>query len=180
MASLRRKFYSRPVPAGAVRTTHKGKPAVRFPGRDGKPVVAVLATDGENCRVPADKWYGRFVDADGRVREVPLSPNKAAAQQMLAGLVKRVELEKAGVKDPFADHNRRPLADHLADWEQVLTVRGNTPDYVRMKVCRTRKLIDACGFVHIADLSASAVEAALADMRIDPRFGTQTSNHYLA
>ena len=47
MASLRRQCYTRPVPAGAELITRNGKPAARFAGADGKPVVGVLTADGQ-------------------------------------------------------------------------------------------------------------------------------------
>ena len=123
------------------------------------------------------KWYGRV---PGQKKPVPLSPNKVVAQQMLAKLTVKAGLASAGISDPFEEHRRRPLAEHLKDWEAVLKARRNTDVYVEMKVGQARKVIDACRFVFIADFSASRVEAALAEMRCRPRFGTQTSNHYLS
>ena len=128
----------------------------------------------------AKKWYGQYRDAAGATRRVPLSANKDAARMMLNDLVRRVELEKGGITDHFREHRGRPLTEHLTDWETVLRARANTDEYVRMKVARARKVIDAAGFVYIADLSASKVEGALAELRKLPRFGTQTANHYLA
>src|SRR5262245_3244187 len=119
----------------------------------------------------AKKWYGQYTDGDGISRRVPLSPNKAAAQQMLNELVRRSEMEKVGIRDPFRDHRSRPLSEHLADWETALRARKNTDDYVRMKVARARRVIEAAGFVRVSDLSASRVESALAEMRKGPRFG---------
>jgi integrase len=109
-----------------------------------------------------------------------LSANKVAAQQLLAALVKKAELGRAGILDPFEEHRKRPLADHLTDCAEVLKARNNTDEYVRMKVSRARTIIDSCKFTFISELSASRIEAALAEMREQPRFGTQTSNHYLA
>ena len=74
-------------------------------GRDGnKTADYPLTADGASYLKPAGKWYGKFRDAAGRVRRVPLSANKDAARQMLAGLVRKVEMEKAGLRDPAADH----------------------------------------------------------------------------
>jgi hypothetical protein len=124
----------------------------------------------------SSKWYGHVPD---NPKPVPLSANKVAAQPLLAERVRKAELGRAGILDPFEAHRKRPLADHLTDWE-VLKARNNTGDYVALKVGRTRKVIAVCKFTFISDLSASRVEAALADMRREPSFGIQTSNHYLA
>jgi integrase len=151
--------------AEAVTTNAAGKPVLR-PGY-------------RKVRSKSAKWYGQYVDAQGVRRRVPLSTDKTAARQMLNELVKRAELGKAGILDPFEEHRKRPLAEHLADWEAVLLARKNAGVYVRVKVNRARKVIEACKFARIADLSASRVEACLAEFRTQPRFGTQTSNHYL-
>ena len=43
------------------------------------------------------KWYGEYVDANGVTRRVALSENRAAAQVILAGILRRVERERAGL-----------------------------------------------------------------------------------
>jgi integrase len=113
----------------------------------------------------AKKWYGQFTDGGGVTRRVPLSANKAAAQQMLNDLVRRAELEKVGIRDPFADHRRRPLADHLADWERSLRAGGASDKHVRQTVACARKVVAGCGFVRPPDLSASRVQSFLAGLR---------------
>jgi integrase/recombinase XerD len=142
--------------------------------------TAIEPKTGRKVRKTARKWYGQYMDAEGVTRRVPLSANRTAAQQMLNAIVRKVEMAKSGIFDPFEEHRKQPLADHLRDWETVLKARGNTDKHVDMKVSRSRKILDACKCKLISDLSASRIEAALADMRQQPRFGTQTSNHYLA
>src|SRR4051794_25176540 len=63
------------------------------------------------------KWYGRV---PGAASPVPLCANKAAAQMMLAELVKKAELAKVGITDPYEPHRNRPLVEHLAEWEASL------------------------------------------------------------
>ena len=135
---------------------------------------------GQVIRAVAPKWYGQYTNANGKPCRVPLSKDKTGAQQKLNEIVRRVEMAKAGIINPFEDHAKRPLLSHLDDWEGVLKARGNTDEYVALKVSRTKKIITACKFKLISDLSASRVEGCLADMRKEsPRCGTQTSNHYL-
>ena len=124
------------------------------------------------------KWHGRV---PGNRRPIPLSKNKVAAEQRLAALVRGAEMGQAGMADPFSDHRKRPLEDHLADWAAVLEARGCTAKHVGMKRSQVGKLLEACRFALMAHLSASKVEQALAEMRArQPRFGIQTSNHHLA
>ena len=126
------------------------------------------------------KWYGKFIDADGVKRRVPLSTNRTAAEQMLNELVRKAEMGKAGILDPFEEHRARPLTEHLAAWGEVLRARGNTEKHIGMKLAQVGKIINLCKFKFIADISASQIEATLARLREkSKRFGTQTSNHYL-
>jgi hypothetical protein len=107
VASLLRPSYTRPIPLGAEIVTHKGKRHARFKGDDGKTVLAPLTKDGKRCRVKAEKWYGQYKDDAGVQHRVPLSTDKTVAQQMLNELVKKAELAKVGISDPFEKHRKR-------------------------------------------------------------------------
>jgi len=170
MSRVFRQQYTRPIPPDAERVTHKGVPAVRFKGSDGKYVVAPLTRNGDRCRISSPLWYGQYTDADGKTQRVALCENKAAAEQTLAELVKKAEQTKAfGLTDPFGAHRKKSLAEHLADWEQSLQadiVMGNAkPKHVRETVRNARRVIEGCRFVLPGDLSGSAVEAFLAGLR---------------
>src|SRR5579859_2109443 len=114
----------------------------------------------------ARKWYGQYTDADGKRQRVPLSTNKGAAQQMLNEIVRRVEMERAGIRDRFAEHRRRPLGEHLKDWTASLKASGRGEDYIALKLARVRAIIAGCKFVFLADLSADRLELFLADLRV--------------
>jgi hypothetical protein len=58
MARVFRKLYTRPIPPDAERVTHKGKPAVRFKGANGKTVIAFLTMKGDRHRRHSPYWYG--------------------------------------------------------------------------------------------------------------------------
>lgn len=47
---------------------------------------------GDRIQRKTKKWYGQYIDGDGILRRVPLATDKAAAQALLAELVKRSEL----------------------------------------------------------------------------------------
>src|SRR5262249_13966665 len=89
----------------------------------------------------------------------------AAAELMLADLVRKAANARAGIKDPFEGHRNRPLAEHLADFHKELAARGNAPRYVELVFSWLRALLDGCGFRLTADLSASRVMDWLADLR---------------
>src|SRR5262249_47275436 len=126
MPRVFRQQYTRPIPPDAERVTHKGIPAVRFRGPDGKTVTAPLTKAGDRCRVVSPVWYGHVPDPDapdGR-RRVALCENKAAAEMMLAELTKKAELGKVGIRDPYEKHRSRPLSEHLQDFRRELDARG--------------------------------------------------------
>ncbi len=118
----------------------------------------------------AKKWYTRLPD---QPRPVPLSANKAVAQQMLNELVRKAELGKIGVVDLFEQHRKRPLAEHLDDFHKELSSRDNAPRYVTMVVSRLRSLLDGCRFVFLSDLSASRAADWLAGLRRQGRARVQ-------
>ena len=125
MPRLFRQPYTKPIPPGAEIVSVKSKPPARFK-EDGKTVTAPLNRRGDRIRLLSAKWYGEYVDDNGQTQREPLSTAKTAAGQMLAELVKKAELGKAGLGDPCAEHRKRPLAEHLADFRTALAAKGNT------------------------------------------------------
>jgi integrase len=88
--------------------------------------------------------------------------------------------EQSGLIDRFAEHRRRPLSEHLGDWHRALVAK-NTREHADKQLARARKVVVGCRFRVWGDLSASAVEAYLADLRSRPEKGisVRTSNYYL-
>src|SRR5262245_38284128 len=114
------------------RPCEKGTPGARFV----KSRKVPKGTPGaKKVRTKSGKWYGRV---PGRPKPIPLSTNKVAAQQMLAALVRKAELGKVGISDPFEEHRKRPLAEHVEDYRRYLEAKGNTAKHVRLTVCRVR------------------------------------------
>jgi integrase len=133
---------------------------------------------GKRVTRKAKKWYGQYTDGDGIKQRVALATDKAAAQQMLGALTRRVEQQRAGIADPFHEHRKRPLSDHLADFEASLLDKGVTEGHAKLVSSRTRKLIEICGFSFVPDISASRAMSFLADLKRDG-LSIQTSNFYL-
>ena len=182
MASLLRVTRPYLLPADAEVVVRDGRRHVRLTER-GRAVFYRLSKDGTKYLKPSKKWYGQYKDADGLTCREPLAANKEAAQQMLAAIVKKVELEKGGVRDPFAAYRKKPLADHLAEYSASFADHGHTARQAEQAVARCRAAFSGCRFRSLADLDAEAVGKWLARRRELPKadggFGTQTSNHYL-
>ncbi|CAN5431935.1 hypothetical protein BH11PLA2_BH11PLA2_12200 [soil metagenome] len=183
MASLRRKYYTRPIPPNAVRVTHNKKPAVRFTGRNGKPVVAPLTADGNRCRIRSDSWVGRYVDANGKISEVSLSTDRAASEMMLNELLKKVRDTKAGIIDHYTDHRKRPLTEHLAAYRRHHAELGNTAEQAELVTRRCEAVFEGCNYLRLQDLAAESAAGWLSKRRLDTDeqrgIGPQTFNHYI-
>ena len=164
------------------------KTITRYVDADGNRVTKG-APGAHKARERSRDWYCRFSDQDGIRREKRLCGNKTAAQQMLNELVRQSEFGKAGLIDPFTEHVKRPLSEHVADFRRHLESKGNGATHVETTVARVEAIIAGCNFKFIADISASSVAGWLADRRAADgttdangrvaRFGIASSNHYL-
>jgi integrase len=143
-----------------------------------KPITAKDPKTGKKTKARSKKWWGRYKDALGVDRRVPLARDKAAAQAMLNELVLKAEREAAGQTDPFEEHGKRPLMEHVDDFEQHLRHKGNTEQHVGELATKVRKIVGGCKWSFIRDVSASRVQKFLADLR-SSGLSVQTSNHYL-
>jgi hypothetical protein len=47
--------------------------------------------------------------------------------------------------DRFANHRKRPLIEHLDDWEKSLAASGRDEEYITLKLTRTRNTFSGCG-----------------------------------
>ncbi len=137
-----------------------------------------VVKNGKKVRHKSPRWHIGYTDADGIRRRVKGFKDKIATAQLAAKLEKEAELAEAGVFDKYAQHRRRPLAEHLADFRKNLSDKGNTPQHVNLVHNRVKAIVKSCGFTYIDDISASRVQSYLAERR-RAGLSIQTSNFYL-
>src|SRR5262245_26616930 len=130
-----------------------------------KPVWVTDPKTGQKIKTKSKKWWGRYRDENGVERRVPLATDKAAAQAMLNELVVKVERRSSGLIDPFDEHRKRALADHLKDFASHLSSKGSTGEHVRLTNQRIETILTACKFQRINDISAARVQEHLAALR---------------
>ncbi len=164
MATVFKPVRPYPLPPNPEITDRDGKPHVRIREK-GKTVYYPLSEDGRSYLKPGLKWAADVRFANGKRKRVRFSPNRDAAALMLADLLKKIENEKAGIRDPFEAHRRKPLSDHLDDWLASLRANGRGPEYVALKASRVRAAIEGCGWVFPGDMTADRLETFLADLR---------------
>lgn len=143
-----------------------------------KPVVRKDSKTGKKSTGKSTKWWGRYRDALGQDKRVPLAKDKTAAQAMLNEIVRKAELEKAGRLDPFEAHAKRPIAEHVEAFEVSLKNKDVQDRNIRELTAKVRRIIGDCGFTFVTDLAPEAVQQSLADLR-SSGLSIQTSNHYL-
>ncbi|MEN6449959.1 MAG: tyrosine-type recombinase/integrase, partial [Thermoguttaceae bacterium] len=89
---------------------------------------------------------------------------------------------REGLIDPaqerMAQQARRPLADHVTDFERFLTDKGNTAKHVRMTCGHVRWVVDKCGAKSVADVTGPAVLATIGELR-GSGTALRTCNSYL-
>src|SRR5262249_26464153 len=117
-------------------------------------------------------------DENGKERRVPLAADKAAAQAMLNELVKKVERRIAGIVDRFDEHRKRPIMEHVTDFERHLKSKGGSAGQVQLVICPVGRIIEGSKAAFTGDLSASRVQSYLKHLREEGK-SIQTSNHYL-
>lgn len=137
------------------------KTIVRYLDANGKR-VAKDAPDARKVTEESSKWYGRI---SGKPDPVPLCSLKTAAQQMYNKLLGDAAKGSVGLADPFSEHHRRRLVEHLADFEAVLHADGAGEKHVQQTASYVRRIIEECGFVFTPDLSASRVQQFLFDLQ---------------
>jgi len=143
-----------------------------------KPILITDPKTGQKVKAKSRKWWGRYRDALGVERRVPLATDRAAAQAMLNQLVHKAEREAAGCREAFDDHAKTPLAKHIAAFECFLHGKGDTEAHVHRCATKVQVIANACKWARIGDISASDVQRYLANLR-SQGYSVQTSNHYL-
>ena len=162
------------------------------------------ARSGQTKRVK--KWYIELRDNLGVVRRFPalmdkqqsaalgrqierLVSCKVAGESPTPELSRWIEgiprklcnrLIQIGLLDAARAGSKKPLSEHLTDFERYLLAKGNTPKHAKQTVSRARRIITECGFTHWTDIVASKVQRFLADLQNNENgISAQTFNFYL-
>ncbi len=134
--------------------------------------------NGQKMSIKSDYWYAKYKDENGISQDKKLSTDKVASQQLLAELVRKVELAKAGIFDRFENDRVKPLTIHIEEFKQNLVSKGNTEKHANLTHARIKAVIEACKFKMISDIKPSTVEHYISD-RKNQGISVQTCNFYL-
>jgi integrase len=143
-----------------------------------KPITITDTATGRKTKSKSKKWWGQYKDAHGRLKRTPLTVDKMAAQAMLHQIVQRIEREKAGLIDPTEEQRKRPLAEHLHEFEGYLRNKGVSDKQVAENRAKLQKVLAARKWRLIGDISASGTLEFLGQLRREG-LSAQTYNNYL-
>ncbi|QDT04210.1 site-specific tyrosine recombinase XerC [Rubripirellula lacrimiformis] len=181
MAALLKKQTTRPMPANAKIVTRKGKQIAQWKTRSGKKRTAELTTgrDGSTrIKTEAATWTAKYRDGVGVIREVATGcRDRQAAAAILKELTDRSELVKAKIlspdQDKVADHQRTPVADHIAAYIGYQRDRGRNAHHVKNYETRLNRSANECNFRWLSDLNADRLEKWLSVLTETPKAATE-------
>lgn len=126
------------------------------------------------------RWTIAYRDPrTGRRVERVAYRDKRASQQLAAEIELRLERQEVGLVDPFLEHRKRPVAEHLDGFEAHLQSRGRTAKHVRMSRARLEAALAGMAVATLGELDPAAADRFLAQLRKDGR-SAKTRDDYAA
>ena len=186
MGSLRRKTFTKPLPAHAELFVKKGQQFARWHDQSGqKRTAAVTVSQNGDQRVVirSATYTAKYRDASGRIKEVATKcRDKQAAAAVLAELERDTDRERAGIvtseESKSLSSSGKPLSGHLDSYSSARKAEG----LAGRQVSETRELIEKicreCGFKTLASVQRHKVEEWLAALA-ESGTGARRRNIYL-
>lgn len=123
---------------------------------------------------------GKFVifytDHTGQRRKKTLTEDKETSERIVRDLLNKVALRKDGLVDErdekFAEHEGKPLKDHLADYARVVRAEGATEKHVQGLVMKIERVLELGKIRRVSDLTLSRVQEAIGHVRKERATGT--------
>ncbi len=143
------------------------------------PTVYKTAADRTKKSV---RWMVAWTDEFGNRRTRRGYTDKALSERLARQLEDAARARRDGTIDAaaerMADHSRRPLADHVADYRTFLTAKGNTYEHTDLTEARIEQAGENAGWKTIADIDAATLSLHVERLRAGGR-GPATMNHHL-
>jgi integrase len=171
MGTVFRKAWTAPLPPNAEIVVLRGKRMARYQLRNGKVRTAEVftAADGrERIRGETKSYIAKFRDAAGYWIERPTGcTDETAARAVLAQLVRRAELIRAGVITPEEDaasrHGAESIETNLDAWRDHLRLKGSTEHWYTQARRRAARVATDRGVKRLRDFTAATVERWLTE-----------------
>lgn len=166
---VKRKTYTKPLPAEATVVVRRGKRIAEW--KAGKKIRTAPVTTGldGSLRIvlTARTYTARYRDGNGHVREVPTGcRTEDAARVRLAELQRGAEKVRSGLltsdENAAIAHQETPLVDHISAFIDHQRARGLSRR-VNDTESQLRRVAADCGFRRLADLNPTKLERWLLD-----------------
>jgi len=147
-------YAARELPANPEIVDVDGVPHVRIKER-GRSGLFKLAKNGRKYLCPSKRWYFDLRKADGTVERIKGEADKRATETLAAEMERDAARIRAGFTSPNLIEAKRPLADHLEDYETYLQGKNNTAAHITQTISRIKAMFNGCGFVFHSDVDAT-------------------------
>ncbi len=136
-------------------------------------------------RVEGGPWIARWYAHDGKRKEASTrTTDKAAAERILSKRLADTALRKDGVIDARLDaiqeQARRPISEHLDDYEAKLSAGGRTETHIQTQLYCIRQAAECDQWNTIGDVTADGVNRYAGSMKQSNRSAQTIRNHLAA
>tara|TARA_R110002073_G_scaffold333405_1_gene520996 strand:+ start:142036 stop:143634 length:1599 start_codon:yes stop_codon:yes gene_type:complete len=150
------------MPPNATIVTRKGKQIALWTNRNGNKRSAEVTAgkDGSpRIKTESSTYTAKYRDGEGIIREVATGcRDKQAAQKKLNDLLSEADKVRVGSLTTtdleIGDHNKTPLANHVAEYIADLKTRGVNADRIKTSETRLNAACNGCGLRWLRDLKA--------------------------
>ena len=168
MATVFRKTFTKPLPAGAEMVARNAHRLARWRDAKGRARTAPATAGGSRIVLRARTYTAKFRNAQGHIVEKATGcHDKVAAEALLSQWVRRAEHVKskimAAAEDAIADHQSTPIQEHLDAYfahlaaEMVRCRRVSHHHRVNVEH-NLQRVVTECRFCCLADITRSAVQ----------------------
>ncbi len=112
--------------------------------------------DTPGAKQVTSKYWIVKVYINGKPRMFKGYTDKAASLQMGARMERRKAQGEQGLIDPFGEHRKRPILEHIEDWLADARAKGRAPLYVHTLGARLRRMIEDNGWKTLGDITADS------------------------
>ena len=130
--------------------------------------------DGERVKRKTRCYYIKYRDANGKLQRVKAYASKEKTRTKATQL----EAEAANGPDPFAEHRKRPITEHLVDFQRSLEANNRCAKHIGQTISRIKALCEGCGFKLFGDVQTLPIEKWLVGQRATDKMGIKTANYY--
>ncbi len=110
-------------------------------------------------------WWLLAYVGGARFHQSLRTRDKRAAELIAADLMRREELKRAGIEDPFSEHHEKRLKEHVADFEKTLRARDVVERYLEDRMGCLRAFVEDAGAERLKDLSLPGASGFLSKVK---------------